>query len=218
MVNPLMSSMPTKTEPSPMTHCLEDSGSLVKMELDTLEHVGSDSGSKCIKTELDDLLGLPYCSSSMLIDSDQLHLSDSDSKESLIGGDLLLGPPPSYSGDGLSGSFVRTVKIPALSDAYPPVLSIPGSFMSLGTGSSLEISISPASQGPDTTTLTSPPHHGVHGALRQGGEQRKTTYTAKGAKHCTMFLEETDNLGDEVSVALWAEFMLRLLAWIDLVS
>ena len=33
-----------------------------------------------------------------------------------------------------------------------------------------------------------------------------------------MFLEETDNLGDEVSVALWAEFMLRLLAWIDLVS
>ena len=176
MVNPLMSSMSAKMEPigSGMESGLEDSSSLVKMELENLESGNDDTSNKSIKMELDDLLGLSYCSSSIL-ESDQLRMSDSDSKESLIGGDLLLGPPPSYSSEGLGGPLIRTVKVPQISDSFPPVLSIPGSsFVSLAS-TSLEISISPpSSAGPDTTTLTSPPPSSQ-------AHRKQPAYTAKGA-------------------------------------
>jgi hypothetical protein len=185
MVNPLMSSsMSAKMEP--LGHngmecgVEESSSSLVKMELEL-----DSEATKAIKieahTELEDLLGLALagdCGSGL----DGFRMSDSDSKESLIGGELLLpGPQPaSYSvGDSLGGRSLKLNSFPVkVGGGFPPVLSIPGAppgTTFVVAPQHIEISVSPApsSQGPDTTTLTSPPP-----SLHQ--HHRKTTYTAKG--------------------------------------
>merc|ERR1719471_1584739 len=106
-------------------------------------------------------------------DHEQLRLSDSESKDSLLGSDMLLGPSSSYSSDPVGLSMIRTVNLAkgtSGTDTFP-VLSIPNSSIFSISTASLEIAMSPvSSQGPDTTTLTSPPSQSA---------QRKTAYTAK---------------------------------------
>ena len=180
MVNPLMSS---KQEPfSGISDVLgASSSSFVKLELD--HDNGDDDDNKIeVKMEvLEEFFGLGFGVNNMLIDT-------CDSKESLIGGESLLaplGPPPSYPGTDLPGApTVRTVKVPLSSEVneghFPPVLSIPGSFSLASPTSGLHISISP-SQGPDTTTLTSPPPSLSSSSLICSSI-KKPVFTAKGLK------------------------------------
>merc|ERR1719422_1543889 len=110
-------------------------------------------------------------------DHEQLRLSDSESKDSLLGSDMLLGPSSSYSSDPVGLSMIRTVNLAkGTSGTDPfPVLSIPNSSIFSISTASLEIAMSPvSSQGPDTTTLTSPPP-----SSSSQSAQRKTAYTAK---------------------------------------
>merc|ERR1719412_1518980 len=110
-------------------------------------------------------------------DHEQLRLSDSESKDSLLGSDMLLGPSSSYSSDPVGLSMIRTVNLAkgtSGTDTFP-VLSIPNSSIFSISTASLEIAMSPvSSQGPDTTTLTSPPP-----SSSSQSAQRKTAYTAK---------------------------------------
>merc|ERR1719412_2245608 len=105
-------------------------------------------------------------------DHEQLRLSDSESKDSLLGSDMLLGPSSSYSSDPVGLSMIRTVNLAkgtSGTDTFPDP-----SIFSISTAS-LEIAMSPvSSQGPDTTTLTSPPP-----SSSSQSAQRKTAYTAK---------------------------------------
>ena len=182
MVNPLMSS---KQEPfSGISDVLGASSSLVKLELDHSDHCDDDDNKIEVKLEvLDEIFGSGFgFANHMLIDT--------DSKESLIGGECLLGPPPSYPGTDLPGApMVKTVKVPLSSEVndgpFPPVLSIPGvsgSFsLTSPITSGLHISISPHTQGPDTTTLTSPPPS-LSSSSPSCSNHKKPVFTAKGLK------------------------------------
>jgi len=179
MVNPLMCA---KLEPLGST-AEGAGGGGVKLELDNMEK--EDENKVEVKMErmevLDELFGW----------GSGYGLGESDHKDVLLGGETTLtplGPPPSYPGTPsvieLSHSPhtppVRTVKVPLHTETdlegHFPVLSIPGSFggaqgLVSPTGG-LHISIS-QSQGPDTTTITSPHHD-------NGGITKKTVFTAKG--------------------------------------
>jgi len=179
MVNPLMCA---KLEPLGST-AEGAGGGGVKLELDNMEK--EDENKVEVKMErmevLDELFGW----------GSGYGLGESDHKDVLLGGETTLtplGPPPSSPGTPsvieLSHSPhtppVRTVKVPLHTETdlegHFPVLSIPGSFggaqgLVSPTGG-LHISIS-QSQGPDTTTITSPHHD-------NGGITKKTVFTAKG--------------------------------------
>jgi len=167
MVNPLMSSQSAKMEPIVgLGLDAHDECNSVKVEMDNMDNA---TDTMMVKMELDELLEstASFGNSSSLLDSEHLH---SESKDSMLAGsELLLGPGSSFSSDQAGLGLIRTVKVPHLPDTFPPCISIPASFVSALTSNSLEISISPASQGPDTTTLTSPPPTSI----------RKPSYTAK---------------------------------------
>ena len=172
MVNPLMSSHVAKMEPI-VSFGLGDCGTSeesnsVKIELENCDNTNEPA----VKMELDEFQGL------FDNDHEQLRLSDSESKDSLLGSDMLLGPSSSYSSDPVGLSMIRTVNLPkgtSGTDTFP-VLSIPNSSIFSISTASLEIAMSPvSSQGPDTTTLTSPPP-----SSSSQSAQRKTAYTAKG--------------------------------------
>ena len=171
MVNPLMSSHVAKMEPIVsfgLGDCGTEESNSVKVELENC-----DTNETTVKMELDEFqMGL------FDNEHEQLRLSDSESKDSLLGSDMLLGPSSSYSSDPVGLSMIRTVNLPKHQgggDAFP-VLSIPNSSIFSISSANLEIAISPASsQGPDTTTLTSPPP-----SSSSQSAQRKTAYTAKG--------------------------------------
>jgi len=170
MVNPLMSSHVAKMEPIVsfgLGDCGTEESNSVKVELENC-----DTNETTVKMELDEFqMGL------FDNEHEQLRLSDSESKDSLLGSDMLLGPSSSYSSDPVGLSMIRTVNLPKHQgggDAFP-VLSIPNSSIFSISSANLEIAISPASsQGPDTTTLTSPPP-----SSSSQSAQRKTAYTAK---------------------------------------
>ena len=172
MVNPLMSSHVAKMEPI-VSFGLGDCGTSeesnsVKIELENCDNTNEPA----VKMELDEFQGL------FDNDHEQLRLSDSESKDSLLGSDMLLGPSSSYSSDPVGLSMIRTVNLSkgtSGTDTFP-VLSIPNSSIFSISTASLEIAMSPvSSQGPDTTTLTSPPP-----SSSSQSAQRKTAYTAKG--------------------------------------
>ena len=172
MVNPLMSSHVAKMEPI-VSFGLGDCGTSeesnsVKIELENCDNTNEPA----VKMELDEFQGL------FDNDHEQLRLSDSESKDSLLGSDMLLGPSSSYSSDPVGLSMIRTVNLAkgtSGTDTFP-VLSIPNSSIFSISTASLEIAMSPvSSQGPDTTTLTSPPP-----SSSSQSAQRKTAYTAKG--------------------------------------
>ena len=183
MVNPLMSSHVAKMEPI-VTFGLGDCGTSeesnsVKIELENCDNTNETT----VKMELDEFqMGL------FDNEHEQLRLSDSESKDSLLGSDMLLGPSSSFSSNDPVGlSMIRTVNLPKGDGAFP-VLSIPNSSIFSISSANLEIAISPAasSQGPDTTTLTSPPPS----SSSQSAAQRKTAYTAKGFSYFFTFRRE----------------------------
>ena len=149
MVNPLMSSHVAKMEPI-VSFGLGDCGGTseesnsVKIELENCDNTNETT----VKMELDEFqMGL------FDNEHEQLRLSDSESKDSLLGSDMLLGPSSSYSSNDPVGlSMIRTVNLPKGDGAFP-VLSIPNSSIFSISSANLEIAISPAasSQGPDTT-------------------------------------------------------------------
>ena len=172
MVNPLMSSHVAKMEPIVsfgLGDCGAEESNSVKIELENC-----DTNETTVKMELDEFqMGL------FDNEHEQLRLSDSESKDSLLGSDMLLGPSSSsFSSDpvGLSMMVNRAINLPKHQGDTFPVLSIPNSSIFSISSGNLEIAISPASsQGPDTTTLTSPPP-----SSSSQSAQRKTAYTAKG--------------------------------------
>jgi len=171
MVNPLMSSHVAKMEPIVsfgLGDCGTEESNSVKIELENC-----DTNETTVKMELDEFqMGL------FDNEHEQLRLSDSESKDSLLGSDMLLGPSSSsFSSDpvGLSMMVNRAINLPKHQGDTFPVLSIPNSSIFSISSGNLEIAISPASsQGPDTTTLTSPPP-----SSSSQSAQRKTAYTAK---------------------------------------
>ena len=183
MVNPLMSSHVAKMEPI-VSFGLGDCGTSeesnsVKIELENCDNTNEPA----VKMELDEFQGL------FDNDHEQLRLSDSESKDSLLGSDMLLGPSSSYSSDPVGLSMIRTVNLSkgtSGTDTFP-VLSIPNSSIFSISTASLEIAMSPvSSQGPDTTTLTSPPP-----SSSSQSAQRKTAYTAKGFSYFFTLRRET---------------------------
>ena len=183
MVNPLMSSHVAKMEPIVsfgLGDCGTEESNSVKIELENC-----DTNETTVKMELDEFqMGL------FDNEHEQLRLSDSESKDSLLGSDMLLGPSSSYSTDPVGLSMIRTVNLPKHQGDAFPVLSIPNSSIFSISSANLEIAISPASsQGPDTTTLTSPPP-----SSSSQSAQRKTAYTAKGFKSFLFSFEERPSL------------------------
>ena len=110
--------------------------------------------------------------------------------ELLLSSDPLnFGPPSLYSGSSGeldSHTSITTIKVPLHTEMddgnYPPVLSIPGSFSSLSPSHGLHISISPISQGADTTSLVSP--ETPRSTASSSSSQKKTVFTAKGLLFC----------------------------------
>ena len=183
MVNPLMSS---KQEPfTGISDVLGASSSTsVKLELDPSENGDEDDSKIEVKMEvLEEFFGLGFGGGNMI---------EADTKEALIGSDNLLLPinPPTYQVSELNGAcsspLVKTVKVPLPSEMsegpFPPVLSIPCSVSTVSgltspiSAGGLHIAVSP-SQGPDTTTLTSPPPSSV---TPTSLSSKKTIFTAKG--------------------------------------
>ena len=182
MVNPLMSSHVAKMEPIVsfgLGDCGTEESNSVKIELENC-----DTNETTVKMELDEFqMGL------FDNEHEQLRLSDSESKDSLLGSEMLLDPSSSYPSDPVGLSMIRVAPGGRQGDAFP-VLSIPNSSIFSISSANLEIAISPASsQGPDTTTLTSPPP-----SSSSQSAQRKTAYTAKGFKSFLFSFEERPSL------------------------
>ena len=197
MVNPLMSSHVAKMEPI-VSFGLGDCGTSeesnsVKIELENCDNTNEPA----VKMELDEFQGL------FDNDHEQLRLSDSESKDSLLGSDMLLGPSSSYSSDPVGLSMIRTVNLSkgtSGTDTFP-VLSIPNSSIFSISTASLEIAMSPvSSQGPDTTTLTSPPP-----SSSSQSAQRKTAYTAKGFSFS--FSQSNSSMAQFMVSRLWLKMI-----------
>ena len=154
----------------------------VKLELD---HEKDDDDKVEVKIEmLGDLFGDSFgCSVSSMLGEGKDH-------ELLLSSDPLnFGPPSLYSGSSGeldSHTSITTIKVPLHTEMddgnYPPVLSIPGSFSSLSPSHGLHISISPISQGADTTSLVSP--ETPRSTASSSSSQKKTVFTAKGLLFC----------------------------------
>ena len=118
-------------------------------------------------------------------------LNDAEGKELLLPADTLsFSSTTNYSAannlaaataDNNPPTLLRTVKVPLHAEVgdgnFPPVLSIPASFAS--PTADLHISISPVSQGADTTSLASPPTP-LSTSSSSSSSQKKTVFTAKG--------------------------------------
>jgi len=174
MVNPLMGA---KMEPLGSVDSSSPPG-YVKLELDQEK---DDEDKVEVKIEmLGDLFGDSFgCSVSSMLGEGKDH-------ELLLSSDPLnFGPPSIYSGSSGeldSNTTLTTIKVPLHTEMgdgnYPPVLSIPGSFSSLSPSHGLHISISPISQGADTTSLVSP--ETPRSTSSSSSSQKKTVFTAKG--------------------------------------